>query len=216
MYLEQIMVGPMAVFAYFIGCRETGRAALIDPAGSEEGLVDRVRTKGFELEAIINTHGHADHIGGNARVKELTGAPIIIGRPDNDYLTPAYSERCQTFGLTPSPPADRVVDQGEVIRIGKIDLEVRMTPGHTRGGMCLVAGSNVFTGDTLFVGSIGRTDLPGGSFDRLMGSIASQLLSLPGTTVVWPGHAYSPLSKSTISRERETNPYLREYIRTIP
>lgn len=88
-----------------------------------------------------------------------------------------------------------------------------MTPGHTRGGMCLVAGPNVLTGDTLFVGSIGRTDLPGGSYDLLMGSIVDQLLSLPEETVVWPGHAYSPSPKSTIGNEKKTNPYVREYLR---
>ncbi len=212
MHLEQIMVGPMAVFTYLIGDPETKEAALIDPAANEEELVDRVAEQGFDLKKIINTHGHADHISGNKRIKELTGVPIVIGAGDAEYLTPKYADRCLAFGFSPSPPADETVNHGDVIRVGNLGLEVRHTPGHTRGGMCLVIGGHVFTGDTLFVGSIGRTDLDGGSFEQLMDSIGTQILTLPDETVVWPGHAYGPLPKSTVGQERISNPYVRQYL----
>lgn len=212
MHLEQIMVGPMAVFAYIVGDPQTKEAALIDPAANEEMLVDRVAERGFTLKTIINTHGHADHISGNKLVKELTGARIIIGTGDAEYLTPKYADRCRAFGFSPSPPADETVNHGDVIRVGNLGLEVRHTPGHTRGGMCLVVEGHVFTGDTLFVGAIGRTDLDGGSFDQLMDSINTQILTLPDETVVWPGHAYGPRPKSTVGQERETNPYIRDYL----
>ena len=214
MHLEQIMVGPMAVFAYLIGDPETKEAVLIDPAANEEMLVERVAERGFELKKIINTHGHADHISGNKVIKDLTGVPIVIGAQDAEYLTPQYADRCRAFGFNPSPPADETVVHGDIIRVGKLGLEVRHTPGHTRGGICLVAEGHVFTGDTLFVGSIGRTDLGGGSFEQLMDSIATQILTLPEETFVWPGHAYGPRPKSTVGQERQTNPYIREHIRS--
>ncbi len=212
MHLEQIMVGPMAVFAYLIGDPDTKEAALIDPAANEEMLVDRVAERGFELKKIINTHGHADHISGNKMVKDLTGARIVIGAGDAEFLTPKYADRCLSFGFSPSPQADETVTHGDVIEVGNLRLEVRHTPGHTRGGMCLAVEGHVFTGDTLFVGSIGRTDLGGGSFEQLMDSIATQILTLADDTTVWPGHAYGPNPKSTVGNERATNPYIREYI----
>jgi len=209
MHLEQFLVGPMVVFAYLIGCPETGRAALIDPGGDEEALVDRAEQQGLKIEKIINTHGHADHTCGNQKVKDLTGAEIIIGQADAELLTGARARYYAGLGFTLSPRPDRTVVDGQVIEVGRVKLEVRHTPGHSPGGICLFTPGHVLTGDTLFVGGVGRTDLPGGSAEVLLRSINDKILSLPEETVVWPGHHYGPEPTSNVGRESRTNPFLR-------
>jgi glyoxylase-like metal-dependent hydrolase (beta-lactamase superfamily II) len=210
MFLEQIKVGFMEVFCYLVGCESTQKCLLIDPAGDEEKLVRRVAELGFKLEYIVNTHGHPDHTCGNARVKELTGARIIM-HPLDDALfnSPEGQAMARQMGFRASPRADEHVEHGSVIKVGEVPLEVIHTPGHSPGGICLYCPGNVFTGDTLFVGAIGRTDLPGASMEQFMTSIRERLLTLPDETVVWPGHDYGIKPRSTIGEERRTNPWLR-------
>ncbi|MBN1832213.1 MAG: MBL fold metallo-hydrolase [Deltaproteobacteria bacterium] len=210
MELEQIKVGFMDVFCYIVACPVTKEALLIDPGGHEEQLVERISQKGIELKYIVNTHGHPDHVCGNARVKELTGAKIVMHEKDNEIFTsPAGQERARQMGFTPSPPADITIKDGDRIVVGEVSLEVIHTPGHSPGGICLLVDGNLFTGDTLFVGAVGRTDLPNSSLDQFMDSIQHRLLTLPDDTVVWPGHDYGPKPSSTIGEEKQSNPWLR-------
>lgn len=209
MDLEQIKVGFMAVFTYLVSCPRTGEALLIDPGGNEEDLVRHIRKRGLKLKYIVNTHGHGDHTCGNGKVKALTGADIVM-HPLDDQLfnSPAGRERARQWGFAPSPNADVLVQDNDVITAGDVSLQVIHTPGHSPGGICLLSDGNVFTGDTLFVGGIGRTDLPGSSHSQFMESIRTRLLNLPRETVVWPGHDYGDAPSSTIGREMTTNPWL--------
>ncbi len=210
MYLQQIKVGFMEVFCYLVGCPDTKECLAIDPAGDEERVVTLIQEKGFSLKKIVNTHGHADHTCGNARVKELTGASIVM-HPDDDRMfnSPEGQQMARQMGFALSPAADEHVEDGDRIHVGGISLEVIHTPGHSPGGICLLGEGNLFTGDTLFVGAIGRTDLPGASMQQFMESIRGRLLTLPGETVVWPGHDYGMRPSSTIAEETRSNPWLR-------
>ncbi len=209
MILEQWKVGFMDVFCYLIGCEETGECLVIDPAGDEDRVVNRISERGLHLESIVNTHGHPDHTCGNARVKELTGARIVMHPLDDRmFNSPEGRQMARQWGFADSPPADEHAEDGDVIRVGNVSLEVIHTPGHSPGGICLLAEGNLFTGDTLFVGGIGRTDLPGASVNQFMDSIRKRLLTLPGETVVWPGHDYGMRPSSTIDEERRSNPWL--------
>jgi len=210
MDIEQIQVGFMAVFCYLISCPETGKALVIDPAGDEERIVDRAKEKGLDLETIINTHGHPDHTCGNAKVKALTGAEILMHELDAPMLSSGHAQdMTRQWGFEPSPMPDRLLNDGEDIPVGEVSLKVIHTPGHSPGGICLLGDGNLFTGDTLFVEGIGRTDLPGASMEQFMKSIKERLLTLPGETIVWPGHHYGPKPSSTIGIEKMSNPWLR-------
>lgn len=206
--VKQFLVSQMAVFAYLVGDLEKGEAAVIDPAAGADRILAEADRLGLRIMKIINTHGHVDHVMGNAQMKELTGAPILIHEADATWMHQQSPSMFQMFGGRPSPPADMTLRHGDRIQVGGVNLEVLHTPGHSPGGVCLYMPQAVFTGDTLFVGGVGRTDLPGGSWQVLLDSINQRLFSLPGETVVYPGHHYGPSLTSTIARERDTNPYL--------
>ncbi len=209
MDIEQIKVGFMDVFCYLVSCPRTKEAIAIDPAGDEEYVVQRITEKGLNLKYIVNTHGHADHTGGNGRIKELTGASIIMHEVDNEFFSlPEWANHALQMGFAPSPPADICVKDNDYIEVGDVKLKVIHTPGHTPGGMCLYGDGNLFTGDTLFVGAIGRTDFPGGDYNTFMMSIKNRLMILPDETIVWPGHDYGVTPSSTVGREKMTNPFL--------
>jgi len=209
MDIEQMKVGFMDVFCYLVACMRTKETLVIDPAGDEDRIIERITQKDLNLKYIVNTHGHPDHTCGNARVKALTGAKIIIHELDDQMFNSAQGhEMARQWGFTPSPPADITVKHGDQIVVGDVALKVIHTPGHSPGGICLLGDGNIFTGDTLFVGGIGRTDLPGASMAQFMKAIKEILLTLAGETIVWPGHDYGARPSSTIEVEKMTNPWL--------
>ncbi|MGD8837742.1 MAG: MBL fold metallo-hydrolase [Desulfobacteraceae bacterium] len=194
MQIIQMEFGDMANFSYLVGCDATAEAMVIDPAIDARKIYNRAIKEGLTVKTIVNTHGHGDHTAGNAELKALTGARIVIHALDADSY----------------PDADLRLCDEKKLDVGRIRFEIFHTPGHTPGGICLYAQGNVFTGDTLFVGDSGRTDLPGGHRPTLGASIR-RLMKLPDQTVVWPGHNYGPTTCSTISWEKRHNVNAREY-----
>lgn len=208
MFVKQMEVGSFSVFAYIVGCETTKDAIVIDPASDCEMIFEEAEKRDFQIRYIVNTHSHVDHIMGNRRMKELTGAKIIIHENEAYSLVNQPPSMLSMFGAEPSPPADILVRDGDYITIGDCTLRVIHTPGHSPGSICLLGDGIVFTGDTLFVGGVGRTDLPGGSWHELVSSIRRKLFVLPDDTIVAPGHNYGQSPKSTIGREKIYNPFV--------
>jgi len=210
MIVKQYEVGNFAVFCYLVGDEETQEGFFIDPADNAGELISKAKSLGLnKIKYIVNTHSHVDHIMGNAEIVKKTGAKIIIHEEDAVALGQTPSYLLEMFGATASPPADTTVKEGDVIQVGSIKVKAIHTPGHSPGGMSLYLDGMVFTGDTLFVGSVGRTDFPGSSWDVLEASIRKKLYVLPGETVVFPGHNYGSTPTSTIQYERRHNPFVR-------
>jgi hydroxyacylglutathione hydrolase len=207
--IHTIVSQPFDENTYVVWLEGRRDALVIDPGLEPDLILDCLSELGLTPAAILNTHGHADHIGGNEAMKQaFPQAPLLIGEHEAVMLTDPWVNLSAVFG-TPvvSPPADRTLAEGETIDYAGIALEVRLTPGHSpghivyvhRGGPC-----RVFGGDVLFRGGIGRYDFPGGSYATLMASIREQLFTLPDDTVVYPGHG--PVT--TTGHEKRTNPYL--------
>ena len=210
MEIVQILVGHMDVYAYLLGCPETKKAAVIDPGGHAERIKATADKHGWQIVYILNTHGHFDHTLANGALKTLTGAQLLIHKDDAALLAaPEMRMMTQSMGYDPSPPPDAfITDNQEIVLGDNCKIKVLHTPGHSRGGVSFYFPGHVFTGDTLFVGAVGRTDFPGGSWPVMRESIERRILSLPNDTVVWPGHNYGPSPSSSVANERRTNPFL--------
>lgn len=208
MLVKQIFLSRMANFAYLVGDEATRTAAVIDPSFEPDKILTEAGDAGYAITHLINTHGHADHVSGNAAIIEATGAELCIHEADADQVT-KFSNRAlsRLMGGKGSPKARRLLKDNDIIAIGQTELSVIHTPGHTPGSVCLYADGHLFTGDTLFVGAVGRTDLAGGSMPQLLASIRERLYTLPGDTRVWPGHDYGDSPTSTIDTEKRTNPF---------
>lgn len=210
MRIISLVVGPISTNCYIVACERSGEAAVIDPGfnRSDEGIVlEKIHSLKLSVKHIINTHGHVDHISGNMKLKRETGASIMVHIYDADMLVDPMRNGSIMMGLNVvSPPPDIMLQDGDEIRIGKLRIKVLHTPGHTPGSISLYIEEEgvVFTGDTLFAGSIGRTDFPGSSYEKIMSSIREKLLSLPDDTRVYPGHG----PWTTIGIERRENPFL--------
>lgn len=208
MIVKQLTVGMMEVCCYLVGCEKTRKGLIIDPGGDDDKVLAECARQKLEIVSIINTHGHPDHVCGNARIKKATGAEIIMHEEDAVFFRrPEIIKYFSMLGLAASPPPDRTVKDQDLITAGEISLRVLHTPGHTPGGICLYSAPHLFCGDTLFVGAVGRTDFPGGGTQILLNAISKKLLILPDDTIVWPGHGYGG-DRSTIGEERKHNPFL--------
>jgi len=208
MRIKQMIVGSMAVCCYLVRCQETGKGMIIDPGGNDDDVLAAIKKEDMDVEYIVNTHAHPDHVCGNARLQKETGARIVMHEDDAAFFVrPDIASYFASLGLPESPAPDKLVKDGDVLTVGKMSFDIIHTPGHTPGGICLYAEPHLFTGDTLFVGAIGRTDFPGGDYAQFMRSIKERLLLLPADTVVWPGHGYGG-SRSTIGEEKRSNPFL--------
>ncbi len=189
MILKQIKVGRMANFTYIVGDEASGLAAVIDPSWDLEIVMDELKRNGLKLEYIINTHTHFDHVLGNEQLKVLTGARIVMHK--NSLLE-----------------KDITVDDNDIIALGNLRIKVFYTPGHSKDSICLLVENKLFTGDTLFVGSCGRVDLPGGDANELYESLR-RLALLDDSIEVYPGHDYGYERYSTIGREKRSNPVMK-------
>ena len=205
---------PFHVLTYLVVCPQSLDAVIIDPAGDENKLLALIETKRYRVKYILNTHGHADHVLGNQKMKDFLKIPVCMHEDDDKFFNdPAVREKSSLeLGLPPSDPADIKLKDGDMLEVGSLNIEVIHTPGHTPGSVCYLVGENLFTGDTLFVGAAGRTDLIGGSLDTLIKSIENKLIVLPKQTIVWPGHDYGESPSSTIGREMEENLYITDFI----
>jgi hydroxyacylglutathione hydrolase len=202
-------VGPLQCNCSILGDEKTHEAMVIDPGDQIEGILEILRQEKLTLKQIVITHAHIDHVGGAMKLKAATGAPILMNQ--NDYaLLKMLDVQATWVGMKPpgAVQIDESVSQGRVLKIGEISSQVIDTPGHTEGSICvyLPTEKKLIAGDTLFAGSIGRTDLPGGSMEKIMRSLHNQVLALPDETVVTPGHG----PNTTIGEERETNPFLQK------
>lgn len=204
---EIFPVGPLQCNCSVVGDEQTKEAMVIDPGDEVEAVLVIVRRHGLTVKQIVITHAHIDHIGGAAKLKRITGAPVLLNMNDQALLKMLD---VQATWLGMQPPEKTTIDSslttGDQVRAGNLVGEVLHTPGHTEGSICLYFASErkLIAGDTLFAGSIGRTDLPGGSYKKIMESLHGPVLALPDETIVVPGHG--PLT--TIAVERETNPFL--------
>ncbi len=209
MVFKQFEVGRFNVFSYLIGDEEAKEGLFIDPADESDRLLREAHAYGLRIRYVVNTHCHIDHVMGNREMVRKTGAKIIIHEADAEGLLHPPPYLLEMFGAEASPAADLLVKQGDLIQTGNLNLQVIHTPGHSPGGISLYIDGRVFTGDTLFVGSVGRTDLPGCSFEELERSIREKLYVLPAETIVLPGHNYGISPTSTIQQERRHNPFVR-------
>jgi len=202
MLIESLSVSMFATNCYLVACPQTNEAVVIDPGAESKRIIEKIKTMNLELKYIINTHGHIDHIGANGKLKAEFQVPIMLSEKDLElYHNPGFG---LGLVLRKQPPPDSFLLEGNRINFGKISLQVIETPGHTSGGICLLGDSVLFCGDTLFAGSIGRTDLVDGSIDMLMKSIHERLLTLPSATTVYPGHG--PVT--SIGVEAASNPFI--------
>lgn len=206
MIIKTLEVGPIMANCYILGCEKTKEAVVIDPGDDADTILMTLAKSALKVRYLINTHGHFDHVGANKRMKEVTKADIMIHAEDEPMLSQLGSAAA-SFGLSAenSPGADKHLKDGDQISFGEITLKVIHTPGHSRGGVSLYTDGHVFVGDTLFSGSIGRTDFPGGDYDTLISSIREKLFTLPENTTVHTGHG----PDTTIAKEKRTNPFLR-------
>jgi glyoxylase-like metal-dependent hydrolase (beta-lactamase superfamily II) len=209
MILEVRAVPPFMKNGFIVGCERTHEAVLIDPGDEVDELLAEVHQRDLQVQHILLTHAHIDHVTGVAAARNALDAPVHLHK-DDLFLYERTVEQGKMFGfdVTQPPPVDHYYD-GSAIRFGDLEVSVHHTPGHCPGGVCLQIGSHLFVGDTLFAGSIGRTDLPGGNYDVLMRSITEVIFPLGGDAIVHPGHG----PDTTVARERATNPFVLEYLR---
>jgi glyoxylase-like metal-dependent hydrolase (beta-lactamase superfamily II) len=207
MIINDIVVGPLEVNCYILGCEDTKEVAIIDPGDNADEIIKAIDNEDLKPVYIINTHAHFDHIGGVKTLQDHFNIDFLLHEEDL-FLVDNASAQARAFGLDPipKPEVNKFVNNGDKISLGNKVINVIHTPGHSPGCVCYLIDNNVFVGDTLFAGSIGRSDLPGGSYETLINSIKEKLFPLIDNTIVYPGHGPS----TTIGAEKKHNPFLKE------
>jgi hydroxyacylglutathione hydrolase len=206
--IKDLVVGPLMANCFIFGCNKTKEAVVIDPGGDADKILLSLADSELKVKYIINTHGHFDHVCGNGKMKDATGADILI-HPLDAAMLGMLSSNAAVFGISVenSPPCDQTIEEGETISFGNISLKVIHTPGHTPGGISLYTDGIVFVGDTLFAGSIGRTDFPGGDYDTLISSIKTKLFDMEDDMRVLSGHG----PETSIGSEKRFNPFAGQF-----
>ena len=203
--IKSIIVSLFATNCYIVGCEKTGEAAIIDPGDEPDRILDLVNAHNLKVTKIINTHAHLDHVGAVADIKDKTGASFLLHRDELQILD-SLEDQAMFFDVKHSriPKVDDFLSEETPITVGTLEFQVLYTPGHTPGGVCFLSDTILFSGDTLFQGSIGRTDFPGGSFTTIINSIKKKLLTLDPRTRVLCGHG----PETAIKFEKDNNPFL--------
>lgn len=206
MEIIRVPAGVYAANCYIIYSKTTKDGIIVDPGGDADDLSSYVKRNDLNIKHIILTHGHGDHIGGVIGLKASLGATVMIHEEDKDMLMDGEKNLSTSMAMgTVEVEPDVLLRDGDIIEIGDLKIEIIHTPGHTKGSICIKIGENIITGDTLFAGSIGRTDLFGGDYDSIIKSIKEKLMVYSDEVQVFPGHG----TPSTIGRERVSNPFLR-------
>lgn len=207
MIIKRLQAGIYAANCYIVASSDKSEAIVVDPGGDVEQILSEISKIGAEIKSIILTHGHGDHIGGVMALKRSLPVPVLVHKADLEMVKSSALNMSSSMAMGEVYfEPDLLLTDGDEITIGDEKLITIHTPGHTLGGICLYGGGNLFTGDTLFKGSIGRTDLYGGDFETIIRSIKNKLLRLPDDTIVYPGHG----PESSIGYERQKNPFLRK------
>jgi hydroxyacylglutathione hydrolase len=203
---ESVIVGALETNCYIVYCQKTLECAVIDPGAEAEKIIRLIAHMGLKPTALINTHGHVDHVGANRDIKDKFDIPLYIHVADAPMLENVLQTELSFFlGAKESPPPDKFLEEGDEIKIGTVTLLVLHTPGHSPGSVSLIGDGILFSGDTLFFGGVGRTDLPGGSWAELERSIREKIFTLPADTLVLTGHGPT----TTVGQEMEFNPFIR-------
>ena len=206
MILDILPVGPLRANCHLIGCERTGLAMVVDPGGDTPLILDAIARLGLDVTHILNTHGHVDHVAANAEIKEATGARLLVHQADREMVAQPHPFWASMVGGVQGYEPDGTLAEGDELHIGDLTVSILHTPGHTPGCVCMAVNSMLVTGDTLFAGSIGRTDLPGGSMSTLQNSLRRLVAEVPPETRLLPGHGPS----STMRHELRANPFLLE------
>lgn len=206
MRVKTLTVGFLAANCYLAYCEDTREAIVLDPGGDGDKILKTIDELDLKVKFIVDSHAHYDHIAANGELKEALNVPILIHKADAEALVnPELNFSSFLAYPYTSPRADRLLEDGDQIVFGRVKLKVLHTPGHTPGSICLLGEGEIFTGDTLFAGGVGRTDLPGGSFQKLVYSLKHRLMALPDWLKVYPGHG----PQTVLGYEKRVNPYLR-------
>ena len=205
MKYETLSVGVLETNCYLVYCPETLECAVVDPGAEAERIFRLIAEKGLKPRVLLNTHGHVDHIGANKDIKERFDIPLYIHSADSAMLERVHQTEMAFFlGAKDSPPPDHFLKDGDKLKIGKSFLRVIHTPGHSPGSVSFLGDGFLLSGDTLFFGGVGRTDLPGGSWQEMESSIKNKILTMPDEMLVLPGHGPS----TTVGQEKRSNPFI--------
>ncbi len=210
MIIKTLTAGAFQVNNYIVICEKTKEAVLIDVGGEYQATIDILKQNNAELKYIFNTHAHLDHIAGDAEFQNKNNTKVLMHKED-EFLVDSFQEHLAMYGMPAydTPSIDEFIEDGQELCVGELKFKVIHTPGHSPGGVCFLIEDTLFSGDTLFANSVGRTDLPKGSFEELQNSVKNSLFTLDENITVYPGHGPS----TTIKNEKENNPFFGEKVK---